>query len=240
MVWVYPYLDESYQLNLVQRHFQSIRFEYDLLSPANDSTMLNIENKLYPSISHYLNCSCCAQTMPGFENIDKAMELFLMGPNRFFSVADSESRLMNLEQTVFTKEKTFLLQKAIRNKFDQRKFKDILIATGDKVLVYAPLKLTDDARRLKYQGLAKPINIVTESNAYRKETTNFLEKIRPTILPEDVIFSNNNAFKTSFEYDEFMEMFMVEKVKDISFTIKCVQVFCKHKDLPFSPNRMFC
>ncbi len=69
---------------------------------------------------------------------------------------------------------------------------------------------------LKYQGLAKPINIVTESNAYRKETTNFLEKIRPTILPEDVIFSNNNAFKTSFEYDEFMEMFMVEKVKDIS------------------------
>ncbi len=72
-----------------------------------------------------------------------------------------------------------------------------------------------------------------------KKTTNFLEKIRPTILPEDVIFSNNNAFKTSFEYDEFMEMFMVEKVKDISFTIKCVQVFCKHKDLPFSLTECF-
>ncbi len=68
----------------------------------------------------------------------------------------------------------------------------------------------------------------------------FLKKIRPTILPEDVIFSNNNAFKTSFEYDEFMEMFMVEKVKDISFTIKCVQVFCKHKDLPFSLTECFC
>ncbi len=46
----------------------------------------------------------------------------------------------------------------------------------------------------------------------------FLEKSDPLSLPEDVIFSNNNAFKTSFEYDEFMEMFMVEKVKDISFT----------------------
>ncbi len=36
-----------------------------------------------------------------------------------------------------------------------------------------------------------------------------------------------------------MEMFMVEKVKDISFTIKCVQVFCKHKDLPFSLTECF-
>ncbi len=79
--------------------------------------------------------------------------------------------------------------------FDQRQIQDILIATGDKVLVYAPLKLTDDARRLTIKDLPKPINIVTESNAYRKETTNFLEKIRPTILPEDVIFSNNNALK---------------------------------------------
>ncbi len=49
--------------------------------------------------------------MPGFENIDKAYGVISDGPNRFFSVADSESRLMNLEQTVFTKEKTFLLQK---------------------------------------------------------------------------------------------------------------------------------
>ncbi len=32
---------------------------------------------------------------------------------------------------------------------------------------------------------------------------------------------------------------MVEKVKDISFTIKCVQVFCKHKDLPFSLTECF-
>ncbi len=57
----------------------------------------------------------------------------------------------------------------------------------------------------------------------------FLKKSDPLSLPEDVIFSNNNAFKTSFEYDEFMEMFMVEKVKDISFTIKCVQVFVNIK-----------
>ncbi len=71
------------------------------------------------------------------------------------------------------------MQKAIRTKFDQRKFKDILIATGDKVLVYAPLKLTDDARRLKYQGLAKPINLVTESNAYRKKLPIFLKKSDP-------------------------------------------------------------
>ncbi len=176
MVWVYPYLDDP-PIKFGTRTLEH-KFEYDLLSPANDSTMLNIENKLYPSISHYLIVRV-AQTMPGFENIDKAYGVISDGPNRFFSVADSESRLMNLEQTVFTKEKTFLLQKAIRNKFDQRKFKDILIATGDKVLVYAPLKLTDDARRLKYQGLAKPINIVTESNAYRKETTNFLEKSDP-------------------------------------------------------------
>ncbi len=32
---------------------------------------------------------------------------------------------------------------------------------------------------------------------------------------------------------------MVEKVKDISFTIKCVQVCCKHKDLPFSLTECF-
>ncbi len=36
------------------------------------STMLNIENKLYPSISHYLIVRV-AQTMPGFENIDKSI-----------------------------------------------------------------------------------------------------------------------------------------------------------------------
>ncbi len=91
---------------------------------------------------------------------------------------------------------------------------------------------------LIYQGLAKPINIVTESNAYRKETTNFLEKIRPTILPEDVIFSNNNAFKTSFDMMIYGNVYG-RKVKDISFTIKCVQVFCKHKDLPFSLTECF-
>ncbi len=51
--------------------------------PANDSTMLNIENKLYPSISHYLIVRV-AQTMPGFENIDKAYGVISDGPNRFF------------------------------------------------------------------------------------------------------------------------------------------------------------
>ncbi len=61
--------------------------------------------------AHYLIVRV-AQTMPGFETLIKHMELFLMGPNRFFSVADSESRLMNLEQTVFTKEKNFLIAKS--------------------------------------------------------------------------------------------------------------------------------
>ncbi len=67
------------------------------------------------------------------------------------------------------------MQKAIRNKFDQRKFKDILIATGDKVLVYAPLKVTNDARRpLNIKDLLTKLIFVTESNAYRKETNHFL------------------------------------------------------------------
>ncbi len=71
--------------------------------------MLNIENKLYPSISHYLIVRVHKQC-PVLKH-DKAYGVISDGPNRFFSVADSESRLMNLEQTVFTKEKTFLLQK---------------------------------------------------------------------------------------------------------------------------------
>ncbi len=81
MVWVYPYLDDP-PIKFGTRTLEH-KFEYDLLSPANDSTMLNIENKLYPSISHYLIVRV-AQTMPGFENMIKHMELFLMGQIDFF------------------------------------------------------------------------------------------------------------------------------------------------------------
>ncbi len=81
MVWVYPYLDDP-PIKFGTRTLEH-KFEYDLLSPANDSTMLNIENKLYPSISHYLIVRV-AQTMPGFENIDKAYGVISDGPNRFF------------------------------------------------------------------------------------------------------------------------------------------------------------
>ncbi len=102
MVWVYPYLDDP-PIKFGTRTLEH-KFEYDLLSPANDSTMLNIENKLYPSISHYLIVRV-AQTMPGFENIDKAYGVISDGPNRFFSVHDSESRVDECwRQTVFTQE----------------------------------------------------------------------------------------------------------------------------------------
>ncbi len=70
------------QLNFGTRTLEH-KFEYDLLSPANDSTMLNIENKLYPSISHYLIVRV-AQPMPVLKTLIKHMELFLMGQIDFF------------------------------------------------------------------------------------------------------------------------------------------------------------
>ncbi len=70
------------QLNLVHRTLEH-KFEYDLLSPANDSTMLNIENKLYPSISHYLIVRVHKQC-PVLKTLIKHMELFLMGQIDFF------------------------------------------------------------------------------------------------------------------------------------------------------------
>lgn len=234
MVWVYPYLDDppiQFGTRLLEHN------EYDLLSPANDSVMLTIDGRLYPSISHYLIVRV-AQTMPEYENIGRAYSIISEQPNQFFSVADSEIRLNHGEMAAYTGAKNNLLHKALRNKFDQRKFKDVLIGTGHKTLEYTPIKVSNEEGRIKYQGFAKPINIIAESNAYGKHTTDLLERIRTTTLPEDVIFSEK-TLKTSIEYDEFMEMFMVDKVKDISFTIKCVQMFCKHKDLQFTLTECF-
>ncbi len=71
------------------------------------------------------------------------------------------------------------MQKAIRNKFDQRKFKDILIATGDKVLVYAPLKLTDDARRLNIKDLLNQLILLQNQMLIEKKLPIFLKKSDP-------------------------------------------------------------
>jgi predicted NAD-dependent protein-ADP-ribosyltransferase YbiA (DUF1768 family) len=233
MVWVYPYLADppiKFGTGLLEHNF-----EYDLLSPANDSVMLEIDGRLYPSISHYLIVRV-AQTMPGYEGIGKAYSVIVNSENNlFFSVADSESNLTRLERFVYANEKTNLLHKAIRNKFEQRMFKDILIATGDKTLKY----LANDIKiGEKHQGFGKPINIMETSIEYGNQSVNFMQRIRKTVLPEDVVFTRD-TFKTSLEYDEFMEVFMVDKIQDISFTIKCVQMFCKHKDLPFVLTECF-
>ncbi len=44
----------------------------------------------------------------------------------------------------------------------------------------------------------------------------FLKKSDPLSYQKMLSFLITMLFKTSFEYDEFMECFMVEKVKDIS------------------------
>jgi predicted NAD-dependent protein-ADP-ribosyltransferase YbiA (DUF1768 family) len=234
MTWVYPNFEDkpiTFGNNILEH-----KFEWDLLSPANDSVMLRIEDKLYPSISHYLIVRI-AQTIPGYEGIEKAYSVISAESGKsFFSVTDSESRLNQIERMIYTSEKNNLLETAIRHKFEQRMFKDILIATGDKTLKYSSLKIEENP---KHQGFWKPLNIILDSEEYSKQSTVFMQKVRNTILPEEIIFKGDIALKISLEYDEFMENFMIEKIKDISFTIKCVQIFLKNKKMSYKLTKNF-
>lgn len=233
LVWIYPYLNDK-PIKFGKKILQH-KFEYDLLSPANDSTSLNIENMAYPSISHYMVVKV-AQTIPGFENICRAYSIISNSPNSYFSVDDSENRLKSVEQQYLRSKKYDLLHKALFNKFEKRKFKDVLLASGKYPIEYSSLILTEE---LKKERLIKLTDILSESDLYRTQTVNFLHKIRTTILPENLVIVDNSDIKSLFEYDDFMEMYLTEKVLDISFTIKCIQIFCKHKNVSFDLTECF-
>lgn len=217
IAWIYPYLNDPIS-NIGKKSLEH-RFEYDLLSPANDTVMLQIEGYKYPSISHYLIVRV-AQTLPGYEGIDKAYSIIYSEESKhFFSVNDSEKRINHINTQIYYSEKISLLFKALRSKFEQRLFKDVLLGTSTKTIVY------------ETQGYDKEI--------IDKNTADFLEEIRISVLPESMIYTNTESIVSSFELDEFMEMFMVEKTKDISLTIKFVQIYCKHKDLDFKLTERF-
>ncbi|CCV02504.1 hypothetical protein IIV31_132L [Armadillidium vulgare iridescent virus] len=225
MVWVYPHLNDPV-IDFGGRRLE--HNEFDWLSPVNDSVPLKIKSDFseeyleYPSISHYLVVKV-AQTVPGFESINKAYSLiFDSSTNLFFSINDAESQLEFIRSEVYNNLKSNLLMKAIYTKFEQRMFQDILLATGDRQLKYGKERKGDRTKPL------------TEDI----ETVTLLKEIREKILPEGTVLKPS-GLKNATYYDEFLENYMIDKVNDISFTIKCVQVYCKHKGLPFSLTSSF-
>lgn len=171
--------------------------KYDYLSPTSDVVPLMIDEFLFPSISHYMIIKTI-QNIPTFESLERAYSQIHDEQNRFYSVKDLELQLQILKENVLEKYKNDLLGKALKAKFSERYFKDILFATGEH-----------------------PISFKKETYL-SKITLQNLEKIRESILPEPYEVTDSSIEK-DFGSEAFFGNFIQDKCSQFCFFIKAVQ-----------------
>lgn len=176
---------------------------HDMLSPANDSTILTIEGLKFPSISHYLIVKL-TQTIPSFEHIGKAYSAIVNDQdNLFLPLRDAEAKFNHIKHNHIFERKMHLLMDALTIKFNLPQFRDVLISTTTLDIEFM------DQNELNYFTIRK------------------LKELRQTLYPDahNITITSLNKYMSSLN---FLNVWLHDKVKDICFIIKCVQLVCRH------------
>ena len=116
------------------------------LSPLDDSTMINIGGKIYPSITYYCIAvelaSCCIKSRrgkKGYQNTlsSKAYEMLRVeGSDRFLDLRTLEKKLDRLGRQFYKEKLIKNTQEALNKKFENRLDQNVLLSTKENKLVW--------------------------------------------------------------------------------------------------------
>lgn len=208
-IWIYPNLNDRLIKSLdgtVLNHTI-----YDMLSPNNDSNMLFIEDKLFPSISHYVIVKT-VQLLPEYQDIGTAYTvIWNSNNNKFYSIIDSEERSFNLHNVLASSVITYL-KVALAAKFSMSFFKDILLSTNN--------------RQISFNFKGVHTNLETH-------TLHIIDNIRTHTLP------NNDLLLDTWDSDPYIQNYIKDKLDDILFTVKAVQIWLKYKNINYALTNTF-
>lgn len=118
-------------------------YNFKGLSPLDDSVMINIEGKNYPSITYYCIAeelaSCCTGTRKsrrGQSSKDIAYKMLKNKDGHFLRLNELEWKLNHLNTEFYIEKLKKNTQIALKKKFENRSFQDALLSTKDDTLVW--------------------------------------------------------------------------------------------------------
>ncbi len=199
--------------------------DLNFLSPIVYTGMIDIDNLLYPTISHYITTFLLSK-LPSINNINNAYKYILVNPNN--EIKDPES-FINIDgiTNIYMDQKEINYITSIKHyatiglihKFKDIKLQDLLILTGNGTIVY--------------NDFSDPILGVGNQNRGENFIGGYLMELRTKIYEErkgdDQIKVSVNDISKLVESDLLLKSWVQTRVKDMSHVIIAMKSYFHNK-----------
>jgi len=203
--------------------------EYNLkgLSPLDDSVMINIEGKNYPSVTYYCIAeelaSCCTGTRKsrrGQSSKDIAYKMLKNKEGYFLRLNELERNLNQLNTEFYIEKLKKNTQIVLKKKFENRSFQDVLLSTKDDTLIWGDRR--DPILGMNNNFVGKELMLLRDRIRKEREKSGDMGDVGD-VLSLEVL---SNVFK-----NRFLNSWFNMRVRDMCSVVLTMKdyMYLKHK-----------
>ena len=210
-----------------------------LFSPVDDSFLITINRRVYPSIAYYVIATefarCCVEQKRVGSVSDAAYNMLVDGMGRFIRLHEVQAKLGAMSRESYVQKLKNNVIKALDVKFQNRRNQDVLLSTENADLLYDDRKdsILGSRSPERENFVGKQLMLIRkELRRERKESGEDLADVKDVLSDEtiDLVFKNN-----------FLKGWFNMRVRDICNVVVIFKDYIYNKynnDIKISPELM--